>query len=46
MEPVDSHKDACTDCGLCIEVCQVYDDSGMVKKFYDHIEGGSASIRA
>lgn len=41
---MDSHRDACTDCGSCLEVCQVYDDAGMLNKLYEYIEGGELPV--
>lgn len=41
MDVVDNHKEMCTLCGRCLEVCPRYEDIGLIESLYAFLEGKS-----
>lgn len=39
MDLVEVHRAKCTQCGLCLEVCSRYDDTGLIEHLYNYLEG-------
>lgn len=39
MDPVTKHKELCTLCGQCLEVCPMHEDIGLIEKLYAFLEG-------
>ena len=41
MDIVETHREKCTQCGKCFEVCPRYDDLDLIKILYGYLEGKS-----
>jgi len=41
MDIVETHREKCTECGKCLEVCPRYDDLDLIKILYGYLEGKS-----
>lgn len=41
MDIVETHREKCTQCGKCLEVCPRYDDLDLIKILYGYLEGKS-----
>ncbi|HWQ44665.1 MAG TPA: (Fe-S)-binding protein [Methanosarcina barkeri] len=41
MDIVEAHREKCTQCGKCLEVCPRYDDLDLIKILYGYLEGKS-----
>jgi Fe-S oxidoreductase len=41
MDVVKKHREKCTQCGLCLEVCLRYDDLRLIDSLYRYLEGNS-----
>ena len=39
MDPVAKHKELCTLCGQCLEVCPMYEDIELIESLYAFLEG-------
>jgi Fe-S oxidoreductase len=41
MDVVKKHREKCTQCGQCLEVCPRYDDLQLIESLYRYLEGNS-----
>ncbi|WP_440954330.1 (Fe-S)-binding protein [Methanosarcina sp. Mfa9] len=41
MDLVDNHREKCTQCGQCLDVCPMYDDIDLLERLYGYLEGNS-----
>ena len=41
MDIVKEHREKCTYCGKCLEVCPRYDDQGLIEDLCRYLEGSS-----
>ncbi|MCQ1534538.1 (Fe-S)-binding protein [Methanosarcina sp. KYL-1] len=41
MDIVNEHREKCTQCGQCLEVCPRYEDLGLIESLYGYLEGKS-----
>ncbi|KKG35839.1 hypothetical protein DU35_07910 [Methanosarcina mazei] len=41
MNIVEEHREKCTRCGQCLEVCSRYEDLGVLDRLYGYLDGSS-----